>query len=80
MTWVGKAQGRWTSMHGLRCGGKKASRKCVRLRWGRAPWIRGSYSEVGPKSEEGHRRSLERVPATRKPRGGVNYEAGALNQ
>jgi len=33
----------------------------------------------GAKSEEGHRRSLERVPAARKPRGGSNHEAGASN-
>jgi hypothetical protein len=58
MTWAGKAQGWWLSTHGLRCGGRKASRKYVRTRWGRAPWIRGLYSEVGP--------SLRKVTVVRK--------------
>jgi hypothetical protein len=57
MAWAGKAQDRLLLIHGLRCGGEKASWKYVRLRWGRVPWKRGQYSEVGPKSEEGHRRS-----------------------
>jgi len=59
--------------------GQETSRECVRLPRVGAVEL-GLNSEVGPKSEEGHLSSTERVPQDQKPRSGRNHKAGALNR